>query len=78
VDCAVGFGWKLALTAVALFLSAVTVIVPEWIEVLTGLDPDSGSGALEWLVVASLLAMAVVSAVLAHAEWRHAAAAQPS
>lgn len=29
-------------------LTALTVIVPDWIETAFGFDPDAGSGAQEW------------------------------
>jgi hypothetical protein len=70
------FWLETGLAGIALLLGVVTVVEPAWIEALTGLDPDSGSGALEWLLVAVLFAVAAVSAVLAHAEWRHTQAAQ--
>lgn len=55
----------LAVAAAALAL--ITIIDHEWIEELTGLEPDAGSGALEWAIVLGLAAAAVVLGVLA---WR--------
>lgn len=31
-------------------LVALTIAVPDWIEAVFGVDPDAGSGALEWLI----------------------------
>jgi hypothetical protein len=51
-------------------LFAVTVVIPSWIELLFGVDPDRGSGALEWgVVLLALLAWATLS-LLARREWR--------
>ena len=33
-------------------LGAGTVVWPDWLELLTGLDPDRGQGWAEWLVAA--------------------------
>ena len=45
----------------------VTLVWPDWIEELTGLDPDGGSGAAESVVVAVLAVLTLVFGVRA---WR--------
>jgi hypothetical protein len=40
-----------------------TAIHPDWIESLTGLDPDYGSGSAEWAVTLILALAAVALAV---------------
>jgi hypothetical protein len=64
---------EVALACLSAGLFALTLANPEWIEALTGLDPDAGSGALELLVSASLLAVAVVLALLARRDRRRLA-----
>ncbi|MCV2396522.1 hypothetical protein OEB99_19605 [Actinotalea sp. M2MS4P-6] len=64
-----------ALAALAAALAVVTIAVPTWIEAVFGVEPDGGSGELEWLVVVVLALVAVGSAALAGREWRRAALA---
>jgi hypothetical protein len=66
------------IAAVAGVLCIVTLINAEWIEEVFHVDPDGGSGALEWLIVAALLAVALVSALGARREHRAGPAASAS
>jgi hypothetical protein len=56
------------LAAASGVLCIVTLITPDWIEVVFHVDPDGGSGALEWVIVAAFLAVFLVSAGLARRE----------
>jgi hypothetical protein len=58
----------LAVTAAVLFV--VTLFWKDWIEVLSGFDPDAHSGAVEWLIPTVLLAVAIGLSLLARAEHR--------
>lgn len=53
-------------------LLAVTLLRPDWIEAVWGIDPDGGDGAVELALVAALALVALGSFVLAGAEWRRA------
>ena len=56
------------------FLFVLTAARPDWIEATLGVNPDAGSGALEWLLAGAFLAVALVSVALALRSWRSLAA----
>jgi hypothetical protein len=63
--------WIESFTAGAsLILGLVTSVWRDWIEAVSGFDPDSHSGALEWFVVAGLLVVAAAAGTAARSEWR--------
>jgi hypothetical protein len=57
-----------AILAAGLFV--LTLISREWIEFLTGWDPDNGSGALEWAIVIVLAVIAVGLGLRARSDWQ--------
>lgn len=67
---------EVALAVIAAGLAVLTLISRDWIELLFGIDPDQGSGALEWALVAALFVASVALALVAR--WdrkRHTATA---
>jgi hypothetical protein len=54
-------------------LCLMTPIWPDWIEFISGWDPDQHSGAIEWLIAATLLIISAVMIALARTEWRRTA-----
>ena len=59
-------------SAVAGLLGVLTAIVPDWIEEVFHVDPDAGSGALEWGIVVVLFAIAIALALSARREYARA------
>lgn len=64
------YWFELGLAVLAGALAVLTLVNREWIEVFFGIDPDEGSGALEWGIVFALGGVALISAVVARAERR--------
>jgi hypothetical protein len=58
-------------------LAVVTLIWPTWIESLTGLEPDAGTGESEWWIVLVFGLGAVGAAALARSDHRRARRHRP-
>jgi uncharacterized membrane protein HdeD (DUF308 family) len=66
----VRFWLELVCGALGAILFVVTLITREWIELIFGVDPDNGSGTLEFAIAFGLLAVSIVSGLLAVRELR--------
>jgi hypothetical protein len=53
-------------------LLAVAFVCNDWIEIAFGLNPDHGSGWMEWFMATVLLVATITLSVLARREWRGA------
>jgi hypothetical protein len=63
--------WIEAGTAVATaVLALLTLVWPDWIELIFRVDPDGGNGTLEWAIVAGLCVAAALSSLLARRDWK--------
>lgn len=49
-------------------LAIVTSIFPDWIEFVSGWDPDQHDASIEWLIVIGLFVVTVVMVALAALE----------
>ena len=66
------FWLETSMALVTGILFVITLVQRDWIEIVFGVDPDSQSGALEWLVVGALLVATIALFLLAGYEWRKA------
>jgi hypothetical protein len=48
----------------------LTLFWPRWIESLTGLEPDAGSGEAEWAIVILFAALALAVGLLARRDYK--------
>jgi len=64
------FWVEAGLASLSGLLALATLLWQDWLEALTGFDPDAGSGSFEWAIVGSLVVIGVVLALAARAEWR--------
>ena len=61
---------EMAVALCAGVLGILTIFWHDWIEALTGWDPDHHNGGVEWIVVVGLLAVAVALGLVARRHWR--------
>jgi hypothetical protein len=61
---------ELGLAALSGSLLSVTLLWREWIELVFSVDPDKGSGSLEWALVAVLSVSTIAWLLAARLEWR--------
>lgn len=59
------FWVEVALAVMAAVLAILTLTTREWIELFFGIDPDRGSGALEWAIASALLVGSLALALTA-------------
>jgi hypothetical protein len=68
------FWVEVALAAFTGLLALITPIFPDWIELVSGWDPDQHDGSVEWMIVVGLFVVTIVMVALATIEWRRAPA----
>jgi len=64
------FWLEAVLAALTTALFILTLLSRDWIERIFHVEPDAGSGALEWLIVAVLLVVSLALIAAARTEWR--------
>jgi hypothetical protein len=68
------FWIEAALASLSGFLAVLTIVSRDWIEALTGYDPDQHDGSVEWMMVAGLALLCLLLWLAARAEWRRSRA----
>jgi hypothetical protein len=71
------FWVEVGLAAAAAALAVTTLIWHDWIETVFEVEPDGGSGELEWLLTAALAVLAVGFALAARVEFHRTAESSP-
>jgi hypothetical protein len=51
-------------------LGILTIFWPDWIEALTGWDPDHHNGSVEWIVAIGLLTISAAIGLVARRDWK--------
>lgn len=69
---------EIGLSVTCGLLLLLTLVTREWIELFFPVDPDGGSGALEWLIVACLALLVLAFGALARRERRRPVSARTS
>ena len=69
------FWLEAGLASLCGFLAVLTLFWRDWIEALTGFDPDHHNGSFEWAIVVGLLLVSVLVGIVARGEWRRPRAA---
>jgi uncharacterized membrane protein len=64
------FWVEIALAAITGLLALITPIFPDWIEFVSGWDPDQHDGSVERMIVVGLFVVTIVMVGLAAIEWR--------
>jgi hypothetical protein len=66
----VRFWLETSLASLCGVLAVLTLFWRDWIEALTGFNPDHHNGSFEWAIVAGLFLLCLVVGAVARAEWR--------
>jgi hypothetical protein len=70
------FWVEAGLAALCGFLAILTLFTRDWVEALTGFDPDNHNGSFEWVIVAALFLVCLVLSVAARADWHRLRASE--
>ncbi len=72
------FWLETGLAAVTGLLCVITPVWPDWIEAISGWDPDQHNGTVEWMIAAGFLVVTIVMLAVAAQEWRRSPVVESS
>jgi len=72
------FWVEIILASFTCLLGLITPLFPDWIEAVSGWDPDQHDGSVERMILVGLCILSVVIFSLAAVEWRRTASAGAS
>ncbi len=64
------FWVEIVIAAISGSLCLITPLWPDWIEAVSGWDPDQHDGSVEWAIVATFLVVTIAMLALAGHSWR--------
>ena len=64
------FWIEVGLAAITGLLALITPVFPDWIEFVSGWDPDQHDGSVERMIVVGLFVATLLLGALAAIEWR--------
>jgi hypothetical protein len=67
------FWVEVGFAAMTGLLALITPLFPDWIEAVSGWDPDQHNGSVEWMIVVGLLVVTITLVAAATLEWRRTA-----
>jgi hypothetical protein len=70
------FWAEIVLASFTGLLGLITPFFPDWIEAVSGWDPDQHDGSVERMIVVGLCVLSIAIFSLAAVEWRRAAPAE--
>jgi predicted outer membrane lipoprotein len=68
---------EVTLAVLTSLAAALTIVTPDWIEVVVDDAPDRHNGSFEWMLVVGLGFAFVACTALAQREWRRLAGVRP-
>ncbi len=68
------FWIEVGLAAITGVLALITPIFPDWIEFVSGWDPDQHDGSVERMIVVGLFVVTIAMVAAATVEWRRTTA----